>query len=160
MDDEPLNHIDRRILHLLQVDARGKRDTDIAEETDVTGTTVANRIERLEDRGIIRGYHPEIDYEEAGYPLVILFVGTVPVTERKTIADQARDVLGVVDVKQLLSGEENIHVQAVAESTDRIEQITEELDSIGLQIHRSDIISEHTTQPWDHFHIEVAEDEE
>lgn len=160
MEDEPLNHIDRRILHLLQVDARGKRDTDIAEDTDVTGTTVGNRIERLEDRGIIRGYHPDIDYERAGYPLVIQFVGSVPVTDRKPIAEQALDVLGVVDVKQLLAGERNVQIQAVAESTDRIEQITEELDDIGLQIHRSDIVSEQTTQPWNHFHIEIAEDEE
>jgi DNA-binding Lrp family transcriptional regulator len=34
MDDE-LDNLDRRILHLLQVDAR-KPDTDIADATDVT----------------------------------------------------------------------------------------------------------------------------
>ncbi|WP_313692293.1 AsnC family protein [Halorarum halobium] len=34
MSDTPINNLDRRILHLLQVDARGASDTDIAEETE------------------------------------------------------------------------------------------------------------------------------
>jgi DNA-binding Lrp family transcriptional regulator len=158
MADEPLNNLDRRILHLLQVDARDT-NRDIAEETDVTSTTVATRIERLEDRGIIQGYYPDIDYEAAGYPLVILLVSTVPVAKRATLAKQALDVVGVVNVKQILSGEQNLYVQAVAESTDRIERITEELDDLGLRIHRSDIVSQDKTQPWNHFHLKESADD-
>ncbi|WP_458208031.1 Lrp/AsnC family transcriptional regulator [Haladaptatus sp. NG-SE-30] len=154
MAGEPLNDLDRRILHLLQVDARGTTDAEIGDETDVTGTTVANRIEKLEDQGIIRGYHPDIDYEQADYPLVILFVCTAPLAERSDIADQARDVLGVVNIRETMGGEQNLHVKAVADSTERIERIAQHLDELGLTIHRSDLMAHETVQPWNHFHLE------
>ena len=151
MMDDPLDELDRQILHILQVDARRKRDTDIAREVQVSSTTVANRLETLEDHGVIRGYHPEIDYEAAGYPLVVLFICTVPVAERANHARRALEVRGVVNVKQLLSGEQNLHIQAVAESTKRIEAISEKLDHEQLGIVRSDILSLESVQPWNHF---------
>lgn len=156
MEHEELNNLDRRILHHLQVDARGKRDTDIAGETDVTSTTIANRIESLEERGVIKGYHPEIDYETAGYPLIVLFICTAPVAERDSIAEQAREVRGVVNVKELLSGEGNVHVQVVAESTARVEDVTQQLDSLGLRIGSNVIVSREKAQPWNHFQAEMA----
>jgi DNA-binding Lrp family transcriptional regulator len=158
MDDDTLNNLDRRILHLLQVDARGKRDTDIADRTDVTSTTIANRIEALEERGVIKGYYPEIDYETAGYPLVVLFICTAPVAERERLAEQVREVHGVVNVRELLAGEENLHVQAVAESTSRIEEITQDIDELGLAVRHNVIVSKETTQPWNHFQEKVASD--
>ncbi|WP_435157178.1 Lrp/AsnC family transcriptional regulator [Haladaptatus sp. DFWS20] len=59
--------------------------------------TVRNRIDQLETEGIIRGYHPEIDYEAAILPLRVLFVCTAPPTERSDLADSVIDVQGVVD---------------------------------------------------------------
>jgi len=148
---EELDELDREILHILQLDARRQSDTDIAKKADVSSTTVANRLNDLEGRGIVRGYHPEIDYEAAGYPLVVLFVCTVPIADRGFHAERILEVRGVVNVKQLLSGERNLHVQAVAESTGRIEEISEQLDHEGLRIVRSNILSLESVQPWNHF---------
>ncbi|MEA5388099.1 winged helix-turn-helix transcriptional regulator [Haloarculaceae archaeon H-GB11] len=67
MDDNPLDEVDRSILHQLQLNAR-QTDTEIAEKVDVTSTTVRNRLDKLEEKGVIRGYYPEINYEQAGYP--------------------------------------------------------------------------------------------
>lgn len=151
MTDEPLDDLDRRILHLLQVDARRLSDTDIAAETGVTSTTIGNRIRRLEGKGIIRGYRPEIDYELAGFPLVVLFVGGVPVAERSAVAERALDVAGVVDVRETVSGETNLYVKAVAESTSDIERIARRLDGTGVRVAKMDIISEERTTPWNYF---------
>ncbi|MDS0258433.1 Lrp/AsnC family transcriptional regulator [Haloarcula sp. S1CR25-12] len=148
---DQLDDLDREILHILQVDARRRTDTDIGKELNVSGTTVANRLDALEEGGIIRGYHPEIDYEMAGYPLVVLFICTAPIADRERHAQRSLDVRGVVNVKQLLSGEQNLHIQAVAESTTRIEEISEQLDAEDLRIVRSDILSYESVQPWNHF---------
>jgi DNA-binding Lrp family transcriptional regulator len=156
MGSNDLNDLERHILYLLQLDARNNRDTDIAEETDVTSTTIGNRIDALEQRGVIEGYHPEIGYEAAGYPLVVLFVCTAPVAERDSIAGQALEVRGVVKVKELLTGEGNVHVQAVAESADRIEGVTQELDGLGLQVRSNVIVSRETARPWNHFQAETT----
>ncbi|MDF9745491.1 Lrp/AsnC family transcriptional regulator [Natrinema salsiterrestre] len=156
MVDDPLDNLDRRILHLLQIDARGASDTDIARETDVTGTTVHNRIGELEERGIILGYNPEINYEKAGYPMRVLFICSTDLSDRSEMAEQALDVRGVVNVREMLAGEENLHVEVVAEATSDVKQSTEQLHDLGLRVVSSDILAEEHVQPWNHFHQEVA----
>ena len=156
MGEDPLNNLDRRILHLLQVDARGATDTNIAAETDVTGTTVHNRIEQLEEQGIILGYNPEINYERAGYPMRVLFICSTELSQRSEMAQEALDVRGVVNVREMLAGEENLHVEIVAESTSEVKESTQQLDELGLRIITSNILSEEHVQPWNHFHQEMA----
>ncbi|WP_256297311.1 Lrp/AsnC family transcriptional regulator [Haloarchaeobius salinus] len=158
MVDDPLNNLDRRILHLLQVDARGASDTDIAEETDVTGTTVNNRIEQLEEKGVILGYNPEINYEAAGYPMRVLFICSTDLSRRSEMAKEALEVRGVVNVREMLAGEENLHVEVVAEATSDVKESTEQLDELDLQIVTSNILAEEHAQPWNHFHQEIADD--
>ncbi|MCF2241071.1 AsnC family transcriptional regulator, partial [Halobacterium salinarum] len=46
-----LDDLDRTILHALQRDARSTSSQDIADEADVSASTVRNRIGRLEERG-------------------------------------------------------------------------------------------------------------
>lgn len=156
MSENPLNNLDRRILHLLQVDARGASDTDIAAETDVTGTTIHNRIKQLEEEGIILGYNPELDYEAAGYPMQVLFICSTDLSNRSEMAEKALEVRGVVNVREMLSGEENLHVEVVAESTSEIKESTDQLDDLGLRIVSSDILAKEHVQPWNHFHQEFA----
>ena len=155
MADDPLDNLDRRILHLLQLDARGASDTEIAAETDVTGTTVHNRIEQLEDAGIILGYNPEINYERAGYPMRVLFICSTDLSDRSEMAERALEVRGVVNVREMLSGEDNLHVEVVAETTSEVKQSTEQLDGLGLRIVSSNILAEERTQPWNHFHQDI-----
>ncbi len=156
MVDGPLDNLDRRILHLLQLDARGASDTAIADETDVTGTTVHNRIEELEDQGVILGYNPEISYEKAGYPMHVLFICSIDLSKRSEMAEKALEVRGVVNVREMLAGEENLHVEVVAEGTSDVKESTEQLDELGLQIMSSNILAEEHIQPWNHFHQEIA----
>ncbi len=156
MSDDPLNNLDRRILHLLQIDARGASDTNIAEETNVTGTTIHNRINLLEEKGIITGYNPEIDYEQAGYPMQVLFICSTDLSRRSEMAEKSLEVRGVVNVREMLSSEENLHVEVVAESTSEIKESTDQLDDLGLRIVSSNILAEEHIQPWNHFHQKFA----
>jgi len=105
MDEDPLNNLDRHILYLLQVDARAATDANIASETDVTGTPIHNRIEQLEERGIILGYNPEISYERVGYPMRVLFICSTELSQRSEVAEKALEVRGVVTVREMLAGE-------------------------------------------------------
>lgn len=159
MAEDPLDNLDRRILHLLQIDARGASNADIAAETDVTGTTVHNRISHLEEEGIIQGYNPEIDYERAGYPMRVLFICSTDLSNRAEMAEKALQVQGVVNVREMLSGQENLHVEVVAESTNRIEESTDQLDDLGLTITTSTILAEERIQPWNHFHQEYPRED-
>ncbi|WP_197431222.1 Lrp/AsnC family transcriptional regulator [Halorubrum sp. CBA1125] len=151
MDDIQIDDVDRSILHQLQLNAR-QTDTEIAEKVDVTSTTVRNRLDKLEDGGVIRGYHPEINYEEAGYPLHVMFVCTVNPNKLESMAEQILDVRGVVTTRDLLGGERNVHIEVVADTVREIEEIRNDLADLGLTINSSEIISETRVQSWDHFY--------
>jgi DNA-binding Lrp family transcriptional regulator len=151
MDGIQIDDVDRSILHQLQLNAR-QTDTEIAQKVDVTSTTVRNRLDKLEDGGVIRGYHPEINYEEAGYPLHVMFVCTVDPNTLESMAEQILDVRGVVTTRNLLGGEQNVHVEVVAGTVREIEAIRNELAGLGMTINSSEIISETQVQSWDHFY--------
>jgi len=62
-------HLDRRLILALQQDAR-RSLRELAEELDVSTGTVRNHLRDLEERGVIRGYRPDVDYARLGYSLV------------------------------------------------------------------------------------------
>lgn len=65
----PLDIVDRRIIALLQQDAK-LTNKEIAAELGLTTTPVYERIKRLEEDGYIRRYVALIDREKLGYSLV------------------------------------------------------------------------------------------
>jgi len=65
-----LDEIDIKIINLLQEDCRTSLDK-IAEQLPVAKSTVQYRIKRLEEEGIIEGYHAKINASKLGYDLLI-----------------------------------------------------------------------------------------
>lgn len=143
-----LDAVDRGILHALQQDARNVTTADIADRVPVSASTVRNRIQNLEESGVIDGYRPTLNYERAGYQLRVVFAATAPVEDRATLAKKALGVRGVIDVRELLSGTNNLYVEAVATSTQNLTGITQALSETGLEVDRSEIVTNHYTQPF------------
>ncbi len=65
-----LDDIDKRLLQLLQTDARISI-TELAERVNLSATPCARRVKRLEESGIITGYHTQTDAQKLGYPLAV-----------------------------------------------------------------------------------------
>ena len=150
-----LDDVDRGILFMLQEDARNTTIAEIAEEVNVSASTVRNRIEEMEDSGVIEGYYPKIDYEKANYPLHVLFVCSAAAEERQKLAASALDHHGVVDVREMLTSRRNIHVEVVATDTRDLTAISNELDSMGFSVETSEILTNHYTRPWTEFEFET-----
>jgi Lrp/AsnC family leucine-responsive transcriptional regulator len=153
-----LDNVDRGILFHLQQDARSTTAQEIAETVGVSASAVRNRIEQLEEEGIIKGYYPEVDYKAADLPLRVLFVCTVPTTERTAYVERMLDIQGVVDVREMLTGRRNIHVEVVGTSTEDITRITDILHEPGVTVESSEIIRQRRMQPFDHFHFNELEE--
>ena len=137
---EGLDELDRQIIHALQRNARKTSSKTIADRAGVSPSTVRNRIKRLEERGILRGYHADVDYERAGYQLHTLIVCTAPVPRREELAAAALDIPGVVRVEEVMTGAENVHVTAVGTDSDDLSRIGRDLNELGLEIADEDII--------------------
>lgn len=151
MAREGIDDLDRHIIFRLQLDARHTSSNDIAEEIGVSASTVRNRIARLEEEGIIRGYHADIDYGKVGFQLYTLIVCTAAIPEREELARASLEVTGVVDVQEVMTGEANVLVTAVGTDGDDLSRIGRELANLGLQVADEDIIRNHYTHPYHRF---------
>lgn len=61
-----LDRIDRRILEELQSDAR-LSSADLAERVSLSTSPIWRRVKRLEQEGLISGYHARLDPHKLGY---------------------------------------------------------------------------------------------
>ncbi|RQG97878.1 Lrp/AsnC family transcriptional regulator [Natrarchaeobius chitinivorans] len=156
MESVELDDVDRGILHMLQKNARDVTASEMAERVSVSSSTVRNRIERLEDSGVIRGYHPELDYEQAQYQLQMVVICRAPVGKRSDFVDAAIDIDGVVTVREMLTGTDNVHVEAVGVDSDAIDRTTERLTDIGLEIQSVNLVKKMHVQPFDHFGNDIV----
>ena len=151
---DELDELDKHILYSLQRDARNTSSSDIAERAGVSSSTVRNRIKRLEERGIIRGYHLDVDYEVAGSQLYTLIVCDAPIPEREELARRALEIRGVVTVREVMTGEGNVHIGAVGVDGDDLSRIGRDLDDIGLDVVDEDLIRNEYTNPYQEFDID------
>lgn len=148
MESDQLDEVDRGILHMLQTDARNNTATDIAEVVGVTANTVRNRIERLEDRGIISGYTTHVQYEEAGYQLKVSMKCSAPVPDRTDLAEQALEIDGVIAVRELMTGRGNIEVTVVAGASEEVTEAAARVHEIGLEIEAEELVKNDHGRPF------------
>jgi DNA-binding Lrp family transcriptional regulator len=127
-----LDETDRRILFELQQNARKTSSSDIADELGISSSTVRNHIAQLEEAGIIRGYYVHIDYELAGYPLDTKIICTARIEEREELAQAAKQIQGVTAVREIMTGERNVYVNAIGEDHDDLSRIGRQLTELGL----------------------------
>jgi len=96
----PLDDVDRKILALLQENARISF-RDIADAVGVSVGTVHNRIKKLERLGIIRGYTTLLDPYKLGFELTALILMQVDgahIVEVEREIAKHREVCGVYDI--------------------------------------------------------------
>ena len=69
--------LDQHILTLLAGDGR-MSFTDLGKATGLSTSAVHQRVKRLEQRGLIKGYGAQVDYDQAGLPLTA-FISIRPI---------------------------------------------------------------------------------
>ncbi len=99
-EDENMDDLDEDILRSLNENAR-RSFREIARELDVSLSTVSNRVHRMEEKGVIKGYGPIVNAQEVGFDLeavvcVRISKGKLIETQKK-IAEDNR-VFAVYDV--------------------------------------------------------------
>ncbi|MCT9097938.1 Lrp/AsnC family transcriptional regulator [Haloarchaeobius sp. HME9146] len=146
-----LDELDRRILRNLQRDARHVSSRNIAESISASPSTVRKRIQRLEEQGIIDGYHADVNYDNAGYQLHVQITCTAPIPERETMSDEAMSVPGVIGVRELATGERNVLVTVVGEDGDDLTRIATDLSDIGLTILDEELVRSERNRPFSGF---------
>jgi len=141
-----MEDLDRRIVVLLSQDGR-MSFTDLGKATGLSTSAVHQRVRRLEDRGVIRGYRAVIDHNELGMPL-IAFISVTPLDPAAPddVPDRLRDILDI-EACHSVAGEES-YILKVRVSTPG------DLEDLLARVRSSANVSTRTTvvlsTPWEH----------
>jgi len=146
-----LDDVNKRIIHALMEDARNVSAPMIASEVGVSPATVRNRIAQLEEEGIIRGYHASVDFEQADSLLTCVYICTAPVEDRHALAQTVRDIPGVVSVRELLAGQQNLHITAIGADLSDLQEIAQNIASQSIEIEDESLLRGETVQGYQPF---------
>lgn len=81
-----LDQIDHKILRHLQENAR-ITNAELAEKVGLSPTPCLRRLRRLENDGIIRGYHTEVNREALGVNVTVIILVKLEREDDKTLRD-------------------------------------------------------------------------
>jgi Lrp/AsnC family leucine-responsive transcriptional regulator len=74
--DRMIDDIDKKILNIIQQDGR-ESNAEIARQVGLAPSAVLERIRKLEEKGVIRGYSASVDPKQVGFGLIaFVFVKT------------------------------------------------------------------------------------
>jgi Lrp/AsnC family leucine-responsive transcriptional regulator len=124
MAPQGLEAVDRRICQLLAADGR-MSFTDLGKATGLSTSAVHQRVKRLEQRGVIRGYTAIVDYRAVGLPLTA-FISIRPIDPSQIDESPARLAhVHEIEACHSVAGEESYILKVrVAEPTHLEELLT------------------------------------
>lgn len=98
--------LDRQILDLLRAEGR-MSFTDLGKATGLSTSAVHQRVRRLEQRGVIKGFTTVVDHDAIGLPLTA-FISIKPIDpSRPDDAPEALAPLTAIEACHSVAGDEN-----------------------------------------------------
>jgi DNA-binding Lrp family transcriptional regulator len=146
MEMTDLDELDRHLVAALQNDAR-QTNRDLAESAGVAPSTSLERVRSLRDRGVIRGYHAEIDLAAIGRGVQALVAVRIRPPSRLNIEAFREWVLTLPETVGVfvVSGGDDFLVHVAVGDTDGlyafvIDRLTERLEVADV---RTSVVYEH-----------------
>ena len=130
-----IDETDQRILTMLEADGRATL-AQLAQATGLSVSAAQSRVQKLEKRGIIKGYKAIIDQEQRGLP-ISAFVNVTPLDYSSSIPDKLNNIDGIVSCYSVAGAPSFVLVVRVASPT--------ALEELLNLIHRTVPVSTETT---------------
>lgn len=127
--ERQLDQIGVKILHELQMDARISF-SELGRRVGLSSPAVAERVKKMEETGLICGYHVNIDYEKIGFPiLAFIFLTTRSERYNKvyTFADNTPEIIEC----HCISGSESFILRVLSRSVSHMDSIVAKLSEFG-----------------------------
>src|ERR1051325_3428602 len=146
----PVDAVDRAMLELLANDARINNQR-MGERVGIAPSTAVARLRSLRERGVIRGFHAEVDLAALGRPLQALIAVRLAVHARDQIDDftnAVRQLPGVLMVFHLTGVTDYLVWVAAADAQDLREFVVDHLATHPSVSHaETSLIYEHRRGP-------------
>ena len=116
-----LDETDREILRILMANARTPF-SEVARRIDMSSATVHDRVNRMEEAGVIEGYHATVDPKAVGLGTSALVGLRVEQGRERETLDLLADIEGVQEV-YLTTGQWDVMMRIYAEDTDGLREL-------------------------------------
>jgi len=118
-----------KILKCLQQNAR-QSNTAIANKVGITSPAVAERIRKLEDAGVIEGYHAKVSHSKTDHQLKAIITLRAFMGKLKPFIEKVKEFNEVVNCYRI-TGNENIIMEVVLNNQKHLEQFIDQLIKYG-----------------------------
>jgi DNA-binding Lrp family transcriptional regulator len=156
MNGGDLDDLDRAILDALLADGRATI-RDVATEVGAATATVTQRLDAIEQQGVVEGYVPRLDYAELGFPLTAVFHLSVDGEGIADVVERLGDHDRMIDVYEVTGSHDVVAVGKFADVQSMNAQIVDlvtdpQVTGVSTNVVR-DIVREHEV-----FRIDAAGD--
>lgn len=124
-----IDAVNGEILKHLQLNARITM-TELGKVVGLTAPAVAERIKKMEDLGIVRGYYTQLSYIKTGYQLKAIITLKVFMGRLKPFLDVVTGFKEVINCYRI-TGNENIIMEVVLKNQKHLETFIDQLISYG-----------------------------
>jgi Lrp/AsnC family leucine-responsive transcriptional regulator len=127
--ERALDDVGWRILAVLQEDAR-LSFSELGRRVGLSPPAAAERVRRLEEAGIITGYHVALGLEKLGFPMTAIIRVTAPEEKFQQLKTTVRDLDAVLECHHV-TGADSLVLKVVAVSVAHLERVIEALGRHG-----------------------------
>lgn len=124
-----IDKLNWQILQLLQTNAR-MSNAEIGRKVGLSSPAVAERIKKMEDLGVIRGFRTEVDHSAAGYQLKAIITVRAFMGKLKPFLDKVRELPEILNCYRI-TGNENIIMEVVFLDQQHMERFIDQLIAYG-----------------------------
>ena len=146
-----LDAVDRTILAALSSDARMPNNA-LAERAGIAASTCLGRVRALRERGVIRGFHTDIDPAAIGRPIQAMIAVRMQSHARSHLTEFAASVAELPEVLNVffLAGKDDFLLHVAAVSTTTLRDFVETLSS------NTDVSYTETSLIFEHIRADAA----
>ena len=124
-----LDDVGRRILYLLQEDARLSY-SEIGRRIGLTAPAVAERVHRMEEAGIITGFHVAVNPAKLGLPITVYIYVTANHGRYLVVRDFVLQQPTVTEC-YCIAGDRDLLIKGVFESIEQLQHLVDQLARYG-----------------------------
>ena len=129
---------DRQLLELLQKDARTGY-AELGRHVGLSAPATAERVKRLEDAGVIRGYRAEVDPQSLGYAIEAVIRLRCDGSVCSSIGPALADIPEILDYRRL-AGEDSGSLRVIAMSVSHLEAVLDRIVSFHPSISTTTLV--------------------
>jgi Lrp/AsnC family leucine-responsive transcriptional regulator len=138
-----IDETDRLLLYALQENARLSY-AELGRSVGLTPTAVAERVRKLEEKGVITGYHAAVSLPHLGYPMTVSVRLRINQFADQTAVTQMMEIPEVI-ASYSLTGEDCMLVRFVAKSVGHMRMVVEQLRKLGMTTTSIELYAEEKT---------------